>query len=165
MPRIHCLCHRFVQMHEVNWSSRCFCWLSSKSYVSFHWNNICVANNTFRCLCFCRMLFFGWEIIHEQLYEYLLKTEIINPKQKRLQKRSSNCKSCHSCVRPYFVRDTLSKGNIVTALFIDLGKAFDTVDHSILLRKLHHYRVHGTEQKWFESYPSGRHQATSGNEI
>ena len=44
----------------------------------------------------------------------------------------------------------LDNGNFVCGIFVDLQKAFDTVDHGIKLSKLCHYRIHGLANKWFE---------------
>ena len=39
---------------------------------------------------------------------------------------------------------------------MDLSKAIDTLDHSILINKLAYYGIHGTALKWFKSYLTGR---------
>ena len=55
------------------------------------------------------------------------------------------------------IKDWLShidKGNIVGAILFDLKKAFDIVDHEMLLQKLALYGVRGTSLRWFESYLS-----------
>ena len=56
------------------------------------------------------------------------------------------------------ITHSLDKGDIVISVFLDLKKAFDTVDHHILLKKLFAYGIRGNSFKWFQSYLSNRSQ-------
>jgi hypothetical protein len=81
---------------------------------------------------------------------------IITPSQFGFRKN-------HSMLHPMvhlmnFVSDALNKKESAIAIFCDLRKAFDTVNHSILLRKLHKIGIRGVALEWFKNYLSGRKQ-------
>jgi len=57
--------------------------------------------------------------------------------------------------------NSLNSKNVLMAAYLDFSKAFDTVNHRILLDKLHHYGVRGGANRWFESYLVDRLQCVS----
>ena len=57
----------------------------------------------------------------------------------------------------------IDSGKLTAGIYLDLSKAFDTVDHEILLAKLQHYRIKGGALDWFRSYLTNRQQFTVAN--
>ena len=53
-----------------------------------------------------------------------------------------------------YIYKSLDEGNYVFGIYIDLKKAFDTVQHQILLQKLQYYGIRGIALNWFNSYLS-----------
>ena len=101
------------------------------------------------------------KIMHTRLYGFLESHNCIHKKQFGFRtKHSTN----HALIElTESVRSALDSGMISCAVFIDLQKAFDTVDHEILLKKLEFYGVRGTALGWFRSYLHRRKQFVSVN--
>ena len=56
------------------------------------------------------------------------------------------------------IREQLHKGNFACGIFVDFQKAFDTVDHQILIQKLNYYGIRGIANNLFSSYLQNRTQ-------
>ena len=96
-------------------------------------------------------------LVHNQLYSYLQKHKMLDSAQFGFRPGHSTQDALISMVEEW--RVALDEDKLVGSVFFsDLSKAFDMMDHSILLRKLAKYGVVGKELEWFVGYPSGRKQ-------
>ena len=61
------------------------------------------------------------------------------------------------------ITNSLDNHESTVCVFSDLKKAFDTVDHGILIEKLYHYGIRGVANKWICSYMMNRYQYVNIN--
>ena len=96
------------------------------------------------------------KVIHNQLYAHV--QNVIFKHQSGFRPNHSTESSALKSTDRSLLNIDQGKYNIV--VFIDLRKAFDTVNHEILLNKLEYYGVSDKELNWFKSYLDDRKQFT-----
>ena len=103
------------------------------------------------------------KLMASRLNSFLEIHSIIFPNQYGFR---SGCSTTHSLIGiTETISKTIEQKKFGCGVFIDLKKAFDTVNHTILLRKLEHYGIRGPALKWFTSYLTDRKQFVSVNGI
>ena len=100
-------------------------------------------------------------LMHDRLLSFLSKYKLINPTQYGFQKHKSTTHAIIDVLTK--INATPSSNKVSCCVFLDLAKAFDTVNHTILLSKLWHYGIRGKQNDWFRSYLSNRKQCVSIN--
>ena len=96
------------------------------------------------------------KIVFKQLYDYfLIKNLIYNSQYGFRILHSTELAALELTDR---VSQNLDNGELPLAIYLDLSKAFDTLDHEILLSKLKYYGIDGIALNWFSSYLKNRSQ-------
>ena len=101
------------------------------------------------------------KLIHKRLYNFLSIHNCIYELQFGFRKNHSTTHALINLTED--IKNSLDNNIFTCGIFIDLQKAFDTVDHNILLNKLEHYGIRGKANEWFKSYLSNRKQYVSIN--
>ena len=96
------------------------------------------------------------KVMLNRLLQFLNKNDILYKYQFGLRKNHATSNALTEVINHIY--KSLDEGNYVFGIYIDLKKAFDTVQHQILLYKLQHYRICGIALEWFDSYLSKRKQ-------
>ena len=99
------------------------------------------------------------KVIYSRVYNFLVSQGILHDRQFGFREGHSTSAALNYSVE--VIRKGLATKNHVLAIFIDLSKAFDTLDHSTLMAKLHTYGIRDNTHKLLHSYLSGRSQYIS----
>ena len=103
------------------------------------------------------------KLIADQLYQYRNENNIFSSNESGFRQLHSTLTCLLKNTDDWY--SGLDLGKLVGLVFIDLKKAFDTVNHDILCQKLNCYGIHQRELLWFESYLSNREQFCRVNGI
>ena len=96
------------------------------------------------------------KLVHKRLYHFLELHNVLFENQFGFRKNNSTSYALMEITE--HIKESIDKGKFGCGIYIDLRKAFDTVNQSILLKKMEHYGVRGVLLEWFKSYLTGRNQ-------
>ncbi len=98
------------------------------------------------------------KVMYKRIIDFLNKHNIFYEHQFGFRTGHSTIDALFSSVHMLTVENAIK--NKIMGIFLDLSKAFDEVDHDILLFKLSNYGISGTVYDWLKSYLSERQQYT-----
>ena len=101
------------------------------------------------------------KVIFNRVYDFLEDYDLLYKYQFGFRKKHSTNHALISITEQ--IREALDSNKKAVGIFVDFQKAFDTVNHKILLNKLDHYGIRGNTNNWFKSYLTDRKQFVSIN--
>ena len=101
------------------------------------------------------------KIMYDRLLNFLERYKILYDKQYGFRKKHSTYMALITLMDK--LTNAIENGEYVIGIFLDFSKAFDTVNHDILLEKLEHYGIRCCALSWFRSYLSNRPQYVTYN--
>jgi retron-type reverse transcriptase len=88
--------------------------------------------------------------MYKRLIDFIDKNQILSKHQYGFRKNRSTELAIIELVDK--ITKGIDRGNYTLGIFLDLSKAFDTINHKLLIKKLEHYGIRGICLKWFKNY-------------
>ena len=107
----------------------------------------------------CRLM---ERIIKDQIMKFLVDEKLLSNKQHGFLGKRSTVTQLLSYLDK--CADSISESKVVDVIYFDFAKAFDTVPHRRLLKKLNAYGIRGLTLDWIKSFLSDRHQYVKVND-
>ena len=98
-------------------------------------------------VCFAKLL---ERLITKRLSKFIDKNKILSRYQYGFRVNRSTEHALIDFIDK--ITKAIDEGKYSIGIFLDLSKAFDTIDHRIYLRKPDHYGIRGVAKDWFENY-------------
>ena len=96
------------------------------------------------------------KLLYIRLYKYLTKFKVLYDYQYGFRQNHSTMQALIEITD--YIKAAIDGKKLVCGTFLDLTKAFDTVDHNILIKKLNNYGIRGVANKLIKSYLTNRYQ-------
>lgn len=96
------------------------------------------------------------KVVLKRILDHCSEHNLLNSVQHGFTKGKSTTTAITQMVETLI--DGIENGNLTTGIFLDFSKAFDCLEHDLIIKKLESLGIVGTAKKWFQSYLSGRSQ-------
>ena len=109
--------------------------------------------------CFSKIL---EKLMYKRLMKFNEKKYILSQNQYGFRENRSTELAISELTNK--ITKAIDQGGYTIGIFLDLSKAYDTINHKILIQKLQHYGIRGITQQWFLNYLTNRKQIVKYNQ-